>query len=290
MENAVSKHHQRDKVSKMTALSTRMPLAAKENLQQGEATKPAGKTRQTRTKTQPASKAARKEELDIRPRLAPIHNTRASKLSKVPPPIKPPTIARPLKGTAIEGGERLMKKEQVGRTAKPTVETTEREEASRSTQQLCLALNSQQLEDKAVTHAVDKTATVREIVLQHPQLAVDEDIHIICFTCQRSADKFHSLAPDHITNLDSLPWDTNELRDPQQCTEYVGDIYEHLLEMERKAVYKTTPSMLTQQSEVQERHRGVLVDWLVQVHLKFHLLPETLHACIDIVDRYLQVS
>jgi hypothetical protein len=36
--------------------------------------------------------------------------------------------------------------------------------------------------------------------------------------------------------------------------------------------------------------RAVLVDWLIQVHLKFHFLPETLYLCVQILDTYLQVS
>ncbi len=37
------------------------------------------------------------------------------------------------------------------------------------------------------------------------------------------------------------------------------------------------------------RMRGILVDWLVQVHLRFHLLQETLYLTIAIIDRFLQV-
>ena len=33
--------------------------------------------------------------------------------------------------------------------------------------------------------------------------------------------------------------------------------------------------------------RGILIDWLVEVHMKFRLLPETLYLCINILDRYL---
>jgi len=34
--------------------------------------------------------------------------------------------------------------------------------------------------------------------------------------------------------------------------------------------------------------RGILVDWLVDVHYKFKLLPETLFITINLIDRYLQ--
>ena len=37
------------------------------------------------------------------------------------------------------------------------------------------------------------------------------------------------------------------------------------------------------------RMRAILVDWLVQVHLRFHLLQETLYLTIAIIDRFLQV-
>lgn len=38
------------------------------------------------------------------------------------------------------------------------------------------------------------------------------------------------------------------------------------------------------------RMRTILVDWLVQVHLRFHLLQETLYLTIAIIDRFLQVT
>lgn len=33
--------------------------------------------------------------------------------------------------------------------------------------------------------------------------------------------------------------------------------------------------------------RAILVDWLVEVHMKFRLVPETLYLCVNIIDRYL---
>jgi hypothetical protein len=35
--------------------------------------------------------------------------------------------------------------------------------------------------------------------------------------------------------------------------------------------------------------RAILVDWLVEVHMKFRLVPETLYLCINILDRYLSI-
>ena len=36
--------------------------------------------------------------------------------------------------------------------------------------------------------------------------------------------------------------------------------------------------------------RSILVDWLVDVHLKFKLLPETLFITINLIDRFLEKS
>ena len=36
--------------------------------------------------------------------------------------------------------------------------------------------------------------------------------------------------------------------------------------------------------------RSVLIDWLIQVHLKFHLLQETLYLCVQIIDAYLEAQ
>lgn len=35
--------------------------------------------------------------------------------------------------------------------------------------------------------------------------------------------------------------------------------------------------------------RAILIDWLVEVHMKFHLVPETLYLGVNILDRYLSI-
>lgn len=41
------------------------------------------------------------------------------------------------------------------------------------------------------------------------------------------------------------------------------------------------------QKDINEKMRSILIDWLVEVHLKFKLLPETLYLTVNIIDRYL---
>ena len=44
---------------------------------------------------------------------------------------------------------------------------------------------------------------------------------------------------------------------------------------------------MSQQKDVNEKMRAILVDWLIEVHLKFKLLPETLFLTVNLIDRYL---
>ena len=41
---------------------------------------------------------------------------------------------------------------------------------------------------------------------------------------------------------------------------------------------------------VNGKMRGVLVDWLIEVHSQFKLLQETLYMTIYIIDKFLQVK
>jgi cyclin B len=36
--------------------------------------------------------------------------------------------------------------------------------------------------------------------------------------------------------------------------------------------------------------RSILVDWLVEVHLKFKLVPESLYLTVNLIDRFLERS
>lgn len=47
------------------------------------------------------------------------------------------------------------------------------------------------------------------------------------------------------------------------------------------------PNYMASQSELGWPMRGILSDWLVQLHASFRLLPETLFLCVNIIDRFL---
>lgn len=74
--------------------------------------------------------------------------------------------------------------------------------------------------------------------------------------------------------------------DPLYLDSLASDILEHL----HAAQAQTSPSVggLYWQPEITENMRAVLVDWLVEVHLKFKLTPETLYLTVNLLDRYIE--
>ena len=96
--------------------------------------------------------------------------------------------------------------------------------------------------------------------------------------------------PPQLERKDVPDPDKGTESDPCLCGEYIKDIYTYLLKLEARPVYAIGEDFLSHQVEVRRQHRNILVDWLVQVHQRFILLPETLYLAIDILDRTLQVS
>ena len=74
--------------------------------------------------------------------------------------------------------------------------------------------------------------------------------------------------------------------DLQYVKEYQEEIVEYLLSLEREK--RINPKYMLEQKDINEKMRIILIDWLIEVHLKFKLLPETLFLTINFIDRYLQ--
>jgi cyclin B len=74
--------------------------------------------------------------------------------------------------------------------------------------------------------------------------------------------------------------------DPLYMVDTCKEIYENFQKAETKRRPATTYMTLVQ-TDVNEKMRAILVDWLVDVHLKFKLLPETLFLSAEIIDRFL---
>jgi hypothetical protein len=79
--------------------------------------------------------------------------------------------------------------------------------------------------------------------------------------------------------------DAEDAEDPLMVSEYVNEIFEHLKKLEPET--QPNPNYMDDQMDLKWQMRGILVDWLVEVHTRFRLLPETLFLAVNIVDRFL---
>lgn len=79
--------------------------------------------------------------------------------------------------------------------------------------------------------------------------------------------------------------DPEDLDDPLMVAEYTHEIFEYLRDLEVKTI--PNPNYMDHQDELEWKMRGILIDWLIEVHTRFHLLPETLFLAVNIIDRFL---
>ena len=84
----------------------------------------------------------------------------------------------------------------------------------------------------------------------------------------------------------SPQFDRKHADNPRYMSEYMKDIMENLYNAEKRVVRQ---QYIESQPELTEKMRIILIDWLIEVHMKFKCRTETLFLAVDIVDRYLAV-
>jgi hypothetical protein len=89
----------------------------------------------------------------------------------------------------------------------------------------------------------------------------------------------HVIATRSVDDIEEEYWDTS------MVAEYGDEIFSYMHDLEVRMA--PNPFYMDQQTEIQWSMRGVLVDWVVQVHQRFNLLPETLFLTINYIDRFL---
>lgn len=72
---------------------------------------------------------------------------------------------------------------------------------------------------------------------------------------------------------------------PQNVDDYIDDILINIKNLQNFCLPRS--DYMKNQTDINEKMRGILIDWLVEVHLKFKLLPETLFLTVNYIDRYL---
>ncbi|CCH61115.1 hypothetical protein TBLA_0E00540 [Henningerozyma blattae CBS 6284] len=101
---------------------------------------------------------------------------------------------------------------------------------------------------------------------------------------QQLPKKFKSCAANGKEEYIWEDLDAEDGNDPFMVSEYVHDIFEYLSRLE----VLTLPHKedLYKHKNIRQ-NRDILVNWLVKIHNKFGLLPETLYLTINLLDRFL---
>ena len=81
-------------------------------------------------------------------------------------------------------------------------------------------------------------------------------------------------------------FDVPDVKNVQAVVPYLIEIHQHYRETE--GLKHASPSYMSKHADINARMRSILIDWLVEVHLKFKLMPETLYLTVNLIDRFLE--
>ena len=144
----------------------------------------------------------------------------------------------------------------------------------------------------SITHGLTKdTGAKRQQVQQQPVAPVSiepsmsialaaDDVHVDMDTNRFANDPRVYMQRD----IDDI--DSRDNGNPLLCCTYVNDMYVFFAAAEKEMMIN--PKYMEAHQHINEKMRCILVDWLVEVHLKFKMVPETLYLAINLIDRYLE--
>lgn len=82
------------------------------------------------------------------------------------------------------------------------------------------------------------------------------------------------------------PVDQEVVKDPCYVAEYAEEVVENM-RLHELRVAPVPADFLTKQEVISDKMRSILVDWLVEVHLKFKLTADSLFLTVQLLDRFL---
>ncbi|KAL5486181.1 CLB4 [Sanghuangporus weigelae] len=149
-------------------------------------------------------------------------------------------------------------------------------------------------EEKEVAEQVaeSRAVTVKEPIGAEPEAEVkdesedddDEDVPVELIwpaISPKAAEKYRN----EIGHIQKTFHDEVDMFDTTMVSEYSEEIFDYMSKLELEMM--PNPDYIQGQSDLNWDMRQTLVDWLLQVHLRYYLLPETLWIAINLVDRFL---
>lgn len=86
-----------------------------------------------------------------------------------------------------------------------------------------------------------------------------------------------------------FPEITNMKSNAQIPYEYFNDFLETFCSEENLLEFKIKPNFMSKQREINNKMRAIIVNWIIEVHNRFKLLPDTLFLSVIIFDRYMSL-
>lgn len=102
--------------------------------------------------------------------------------------------------------------------------------------------------------------------------------------CSRASDGVIS-SPKKAPRYDI---DASDAHNELAVVDYIEDIYRFYKSTERTC--RPLCTYMSSQAEINERMRAILTDWLIEVHHRLMLTPETLYLTVHIIDQYLSME
>ncbi|KAK6939082.1 Cyclin, C-terminal domain [Dillenia turbinata] len=137
---------------------------------------------------------------------------------------------------------------------------------------------SSQSEDVTIIDAEDKGVEDQPVpMFVHHTEAILDDV-----------DEMEEVEMEDVEQEEVIDIDSGDKNDFLAVTEYIDDLYTFYRKSEGSSC--VSPNYMMRQSDINERMRGILIDWLIEVHYKFELMEETLYLTVNVIDRFLEVQ
>ncbi|XP_072957219.1 cyclin-B2-1-like [Typha angustifolia] len=97
--------------------------------------------------------------------------------------------------------------------------------------------------------------------------------------------EFKEVEMEDVIMESTLDIDRSDSNNPLAVVDYVEEIYRFYRQTEVTGCVH--PDYMSNQFDINEKMRAILIDWLIEVHYKFELMDETLFLTVNIIDRFL---
>ncbi|XP_062168522.1 putative cyclin-B3-1 isoform X2 [Alnus glutinosa] len=201
---------------------------------------------------------------------------------------------------------RALPRKSVRPIVKTTLQATQARRTSKSKntsdlkkQRSVAAISSKNKEDAVASSLPENIAIVVPHEAAQGQLSSDADGNprtVSDIIARRKSDRRRSYTSSlmarskllekcgEVMKMEKLP-SIDDYRNQLEVAEYVDEIYQYYWVTE--AYNLSLANYMSIQTNITAHMRGILINWLIEVHFKFDLMQETLYLMVTLLDRYL---